>query len=235
MKDPTSTSQDTSTAAPSAEGAGPTTRAQVQTIALDQPDGFKPIHVGIDVVQFKDRKALRVVDAAPPEVGAGRLLILPGSEIGDGSIEIDVAGDVMGGADPALGPRGFVGVAFHINAGASAFEHIYLRPTNARAEDQVRRNHSVQYAAEPDAPWYVLREQSPEKYESYTDLVPGEWTRMRIEIAGTKARLFVHEAEQPTLIVNDLRLGSATGRIALWIGPGTVAHFSNLRISRPTQ
>jgi len=39
--------------------------------------------------------------------------------------------------------------------------------------------------------------------------------------------------EQPTLIVNDLKSGAlAKGAVALWIGPGTIAHFRNLRVSK---
>lgn len=62
------------------------------------------------------------------------------------------------------------------------------------------------------------------------DLVPGEWTRVKIVIAGATARLYVHGAEQPSLIVNDLKLGASEGTVALWIGPGTEAHFANLRV-----
>jgi hypothetical protein len=69
------------------------------------------------------------------------------------------------------------------------------------------------------------------RYESYVDLVPGEWTRVRIEARGDRARLYVHGQEQPALIVNDVKTG-ATGRgaVALWIEPGTVAHFRNLTV-----
>ena len=72
----------------------------------------------------------------------------------------------------------------------------------------------------------------PEKYESYVDLVPGEWTKLKIEVQGDKARLYVHDAQQPVLVVNDLKRGQSQGRIAFWIGPGTAAHFANLRISQ---
>jgi hypothetical protein len=45
-----------------------------------------------------------------------------------------------------------------------------------------------------------------------------------------RARLFVHGNEQPA-IVNDLKSGaSATGAVALWLGPGTIAHFRDLTI-----
>ena len=111
------------------------------------------------------------------------------------------------------------------------FECIYLRPTNGRAEDQVRRNHSTQYFSFPDFPWPRLRKEAPGKYESYVDLVPGEWTTVKIEVRGLQSRLYAHGAEQPCLVVNDLKLGETKGTVALWIGPGTEAHFSNLRIS----
>jgi hypothetical protein len=112
------------------------------------------------------------------------------------------------------------------------YDAFYLRPTNGRADDQVRRNHSVQYISHPDWTWSRLRRESPKKYESYVDLVPGVWTRIRIEVRGDRARLFVHDQEQPTLIVNDVKTGTeGRGAIALWIDVGTVAHFRNLKVS----
>ena len=53
---------------------------------------------------------------------------------------------------------------------------------------------------------------------------------MRVEVQGVTARLYVHDAPQPVLVVNDLKLGSDGGGLALWIGPGTEGFFSNLRI-----
>jgi len=129
----------------------------------------------------------------------------------------------------AQGARGFVGIAFRV-ADPSRYEAIYLRPTNGRAEDQLRRNHSIQYISHPEFPWERLRAEAPGVYESYTDMVPGEWIRCRIVVAGTHARLFLGSASQPSLVVNDLKHGDASGSVALWIGPGTMAHFSNLRI-----
>ena len=76
-----------------------------------------------------------------------------------------------------------------------------------------------------------MRQETPKKYESYVDLVPDAWTRVRIEVRGDTARLLVHGQEQPTLIVNDVKSGArARGAIALWIDAGTVAHFRDLRV-----
>ena len=63
------------------------------------------------------------------------------------------------------------------------------------------------------------------------DLVPGEWTRIRIEVSDEKMRLYVHGSSQPTLVVNDLKAGDTRGSVALWIGVGTEAYFADLRIN----
>jgi len=205
--------------------------AQTESIPLDAVGGLRLVNVRAEPVTFKNRKALRVTDTAPENTGdEGRLVILPRTEFEDGSIEVDLAGEPAVGA--AAGARGFAGVAFRVAPDGPRFECIYLRPTNGRADDQVRRNHSVQYISVPGFPWQRLRSEFPEKYESYVDLVAGDWTKVKIEVRSDKSRLYVHGAQQPTLLVNDLKQGRSKGAIALWVGPGTVAHFSNLRVSK---
>jgi len=83
----------------------------------------------------------------------------------------------------------------------------------------------------PDHPWYRLREEHPGVFESYVDLEPGAWTRIKIVVMGERAQLYVHGTEQPCLIVNDLKLGDTPGRIALWVGSGTDAYFANVTVS----
>jgi hypothetical protein len=211
------------------------TQVRTTTIALDKPNELTPRNVTVEPVTYKGRKALRVTDTAAASVADGeRLVILNKSDFQDGVIEIELAGEPR--ANAGEGARGFAGVAFRVNLDAAKdavkYECFYLRPTNGRADDQVRRNHSTQYISHPDFPWHRLRKEFPEKYESYVDLVPGEWTKVKIEVRGDKARLFVHDAAQPVLVVNDLKQGQSQGQIALQIGPGTVAHFANLRVSK---
>jgi hypothetical protein len=131
--------------------------------------------------------------------------VLSNATFRDGAIEADVAGEPGPGA--LEGARGFASVAFRVAPDVFKFECFYLRPTNGRAEDQVRRNHSVQYFSFLDFPWHRLGEEFPGKYETYADLVPGEWTRIRIEAAGESARLFVNGLQQPSLVVNDVLCG----------------------------
>src|SRR6266498_113797 len=215
---------------------GPNAAVKTTTVPLDRLNEQQARNVKTEWVTYKGRKALRVIDTAPPDVADGiQLVILNKTEFRDGTIEIELTGEPSPTAK-STAPRGFVGMAFRVNLDAAQdvakYECFYLRPTNGRADDQVRRNHSTQYISYPDFPWQRLRKEFPEKYESYVDLVPGEWTKVKIETRGDKALLYVHDAPQPVLVVNDLKQGQSQGQIALWVGAGTVAHFADLRVSK---
>lgn len=150
-------------------------------------------------------------------------------DLGDGVIELDVA-SVLSPHAPAYA-RGFIGLAFRIGEDGS-FESLYLRPLNSRVDDQVRRNHTVQYVAYPDFTFPRLRREFPEKYESYVDVAMGEWISLRVEIRDAQARLFVNGARQPCLVVTDLKLGAnRRGGVGFWIEAGTIGYFSGLRVS----
>jgi hypothetical protein len=173
------------------------------------------------------RPALHLVGSGASAYGE-RLALLSDSVMVDGTIEATLSGAPLPDAPP--GARGFVGVAFHVGAANEGFEAFWLRPTNGRADDQLRRNHAVQYAAYPDHWWDRLRAESPGVYESYVDLVPGALTNVRIEVAPGSARLFVHDTEQPTLVIHE-RFGPGRGRTGIWIGGGTDAYVTRLRVS----
>jgi len=184
------------------------------------------VHGGAAVsTTYQGKSAVRI-DAAPGAGNGASFAILKGSKFHNGTIDVELAGKPA--ANAGAGARGFIGIAFRMQG--DRYEYIYLRPTNGRADDQVRRNHSTQYGSSPGYDFDRFRKEAPEKYESYVDLEPGVWTRYRIVIDGTKARLFVHGAEQPCLIVNDLKLGDSEGAVALWVGPGTEGYFTNLKI-----
>src|ERR1039457_5372878 len=178
------------------------------------------------VVTYQGKEATRLIGRE----GGGGLALINGSSFKDGAIEVELAGKPSAGS--FAGARGFVGIAFRVQSGGSKYEYIYLRPTNGRADDMARRNHSTQYASEPEWPWESLRQESPGVYVSYVDLEAGAWTRYKIVVRGARAELYVHEAAQPCLIVKDLKLGDAAGAVALWVGPGTEAYFANLKVDR---
>lgn len=199
----------------------------IAPIAAQTVDRLTGKNVSIAQTTFKGRSAIQLI-AAPEAVNATSYAVVKDTSFLNGTIEVDVAGQPAAGA--AAGARGFIGIAFRLQ-GDGRYEYIYLRPTNGRADDQVRRNHSTQYSSHPDFDFAKSRLEAPEKYESYVDLEPGVWTRYKIEVAGRKARLYVHGAEQPGLIVNDLKLEPQAGGVALWVGPGTEGYFSNLKIT----
>lgn len=210
---------------------GVSTLASAQTARLDPAD-VRPVNVEVSAATYRGRAATRVIErqATPPAAGGEAIAILPGPDFVNGVIEVDVVGRLAQGADD--GARGFVGLAFDVTEGGSRFKSIYLRPTNGRADDQLRRNHSTQYTSIPEHPWNRLRKEEPGVYESYVDLEVDAWTRMRVVVEGAKASLFVNGAEQPCLISNDLKHAARGGAVALWIGAGTEAYFANLRIER---
>lgn len=189
---------------------------------------IRPIGVETTRTDYQGRPALRAMALANAP-GLDRLVVLDTPAFGDGVIEAWISGAPAATASATA--RGFVGLAFRLHE-ESKLEAIYLRPTNGRADDQLRRNHAVQYISHPDHPWERLRAEAPSKYETYVDLEAGRWTHVRILVAGLKAQLHVDGAAQPTLIVGDLKHGAdAKGAVALWIGPGTLAHFSGVRVT----
>jgi len=197
-------------------------------VPLNSTNGLTLVGVTAAAVSYRGRDAVRLTVAPRPgaQTALENLALIDASAFRSGTIELMVASTVAPDADTSA--RGFVGLAFHSTPDASHFENIYLRPTNGRAREQLRRNHAVQYESLPDYPWDRLRHDAPGQYESYTDLEPAVWTRMRIVVDGARAQLFVGDAQQPCLVVNDLKLGPTSGRIGLWIGPGTIGYFSRL-------
>jgi len=181
-------------------------------------------------VTFKGKAAIKVTAAPNADLSTSHLVRLEVSEFSNGVIEVDVAGEPAPGAGG--GARGFAGMAFRVQPDRKTYDCFYIRPTNGRAEDQERRNHAVQYISHPQFTWSKLRQETPSRYEAYADMQPGEWVHLEIEVNGDKARLYVNNAAQPTLIVNDVKSGAtAKGGIALWFEGSTVAHFANWKIT----
>jgi hypothetical protein len=151
------------------------------------------------------------------------------SDFKNGIIEVKVLSKLLEDAPDFA--RGFIGVAFRIDESNSKFECIYIRPTNGRAEDQVRRNRSTQYFSYPDFKFDRLRQESPGTYESYADMGLNEWITIRIDVKDEKAKLYLNGQQHPVLIVNDLKHGAnASGAVGLWVDVGTEGYFAEMSI-----
>jgi hypothetical protein len=204
-------------------------KAPTTNFRLNSIEGLEVVGARAEVTTYRGSRAVRLVPLPDHQKSNDTMLaMLKTTDFKDGVIEADVAGSPREGA-PA-DARGFIGIAFRVQPLGARYECFYIRPTNGRADDQLRRNHSTQYVSEPDYPWYRLREEKPGVYESYTDLESGVWTRIKIVVSGIRAQLYINGAANPSLIVNDLKLGESRGQIALWADWSTDAYFSNLAV-----
>jgi len=202
-----------------------------QAISMDKKN-FEAVNVSMSIENIMGKSAIRAVkDSNVQKADEPTYVKIKGIDFKNGTIEVKVLSRLLKNAPDYA--RGFIGVAFRINDSNTRFECIYLRPVNARVEDQVRRNHSIQYYSYPDYKFDRFRKESPEKYESYTDMEMNKWITMRIEVKDMQAKLFLDNNQQPSLIVSDLKHGKdLLGTIALWVETGTEGFFSDIKIHR---
>jgi len=197
-----------------------------------EKDKLEPINVFMSLEKLMGKDVVKVTkNPALKEVDQATFVKIKGTNFQNGTIEVSVLSRLLPDANELA--RGFIGVAFRINEDNTKFESIYIRPTNARADDQIRRNHTIQYFSFPDFPFMRTRKETPEKYESYADMALNEWIKIKITVKNSKAQLFINDAGQPCLIVNDLKHGTdSSGAIGLWVDVGTEGYFSDLKISK---
>lgn len=188
------------------------------------------VHIGQETIDKKT--ALKVIkDSTVRAVDEPTFARVPDTDFHNGTIEVRVRSRFT--TDAPGHARGFIGVAFRINDDNSKFECIYLRPDNARAPEQIRRNHTIQYFSYPSYKFDRLREQAPGEYESYTDMAMDEWINIKIVVKDEKALLFINGNPQPSLIVNDLKHGKDMhGKLGLWVDIGTEGYFRDLRVTK---
>ena len=197
-----------------------------QTFALMDTKDLELQGVKAEAVEYRGRKAIRLTTLEGAEDG---FAFLKGTHFRDGTIEVDIATKTL--TPPGVRMPGFTGIAIRARPDATHYEMFYLRPRNSLSEDQAMRNHSVQYVSSPDFGWEKLRRQWPFIYESYTELQPEEWTKVKIEVSGRRATLYLNGSPNPSLIVDGLKGEDLEGAIALWGYTREESYFSNLRIS----
>jgi len=202
--------------------------ANAQTFALSDTKDLVSVNVKADAVEYKGRKAVRLTNDTEKDGFA----LLRGTDFQDGTIEADIALKIT--TPPGVRMPGFVGLAFRARPDASRYELFYVRPGNSHSNDQEMRNHSVQYVSVPDFDWYKLRQKWPWVYESYAELQMETWTKVKIEVMGRSAKLYLSGSEQPSLVVDGLMGEDLHGGVALWGYPGEEAYFSNVRITNST-
>jgi hypothetical protein len=198
-----------------------------QTFALLDTKELSEQKVKVEAAEYKGRKAIRLTK----ETEEDGFALLKGTDFQDGTIEADLALKVTARAGRM---PGFIGIAFRARPDASHYELFYLRPGNSQSNDQAMRNHSVQYCEAPDFTWFKLRREWPAIYESYAELEPETRTKLKIEVKGRSAKLYLNGSARPSLVVDGLKGEDLRGAVALWGYPGEESYFSNVRITNET-
>ncbi|MGA2243244.1 MAG: hypothetical protein ABSH11_14560 [Verrucomicrobiota bacterium] len=145
---------------------------------------------------------------------------LDGFDFKEGTIEFDAKGK---SAPPQ---SSFVGVAFRV-VDAKTHDAVYFRPFNFRATDPEKKSHAVQYISEPAWPWEKLRKEKPGQYEKPINPAPdGDvWFHAKIILENRQVKVFVNDATEPSLIVNELSERTG-GSVGLWCtGYGVIANL----------
>ncbi len=132
----------------------------------------------------------------------------------NGVIDVDVA--------TVAGMRSYPGVTFRIQD-PETYERIYIRP-----------HRSILY---PDAIQYVASFHGIDSWQLYNgdgrtssaDIPPGEWNHLRIEVAGSMAKVFWNDMNVPALVIPDLAHEVSEGTIGLDGPADGSAFFSNFR------
>jgi hypothetical protein len=206
-----------------------TVAAQKKTLQPDLSkitDGksWKVSNRKVTLLEDGGRKAIHFNEA--PGLGVAWL---EGMEFTDGVIEFDARGkDEF--------QKSFLGVAFR-GVDEKTYDSVYFRPFNFKAEDPERRIHAVQYVSDPDFPWHRLRKEHNGQYEKAIfpkpDMPapdPNGWFHARIVIAKPKVSVYVNEAKEPSLVVDEIS-NRKGGWVGFWVGSNSGGTFANLKIT----
>jgi hypothetical protein len=186
--------------------------------ALAEGKGLKVFNRSLSVLNDGARKGARLSESPGDGVA-----YLEGIEFTNGVIEIDIRGkDVQ--------QQSFVGVAFH-GLDEKTYDAIYFRPFNFKTEDQARRLRAVQYISHPTYTWQKLRTEQPGKYEKPVNPIPDPngWFHARIVVASPKVSVFVNDAKEPSLVVDQLS-DRKKGLVGLWVGNASGGDFASFKI-----
>lgn len=204
---------------------------------------FELRNVTGSIIDFEGKKVLKIerdlkaipfdstrVEATVDEPHYARLVGLGDFE--NGTIEVKMYSQLQNPA-PYSGIAGFIGVFFRIKEDDSAFEAIYVRPKVGRANSQRFRNHAVQYISYPHAKFDTLRKSYPPgSYEGSAPVALNEWIKMRIEVNGETAEMFVNDLKYSSFIVDKMLGKNKKGYIGLYVDIGTIGYFKDLKVTK---
>ncbi|MFX0557463.1 hypothetical protein ACOCEA_11740 [Maribacter sp. CXY002] len=203
---------------------------------------FELHNVTGSIIKFQGKKVLKIerdlealpfdennIEATVDEPHYARLVGL--EDFKNGTIEVKMYSQLQDPA-PYPGIAGFIGVYFRIKPDDSAFEEIYVRPKVGRVNNQQYRNHAVQYISYPHAKFDMLRKSDPGKYEGSAPVALNEWIKMRIEINGDFAEMFINDLKYSTFVVDNMLGANKIGGLGLYVDIGTIGFFKDLKVTK---
>lgn len=195
-------------------------------------ENFKAVHTAIENVVVDGEMTLRVVKAEKimefDENTYAKLLDTP---FHNGTIEVKMLSRLLPDAPDFA--RGFIGIAYRISDDDTKFESFYVRPTNGRCDDPIRKAHGCQYFSYPKYTFAYFRERNITKYEApVNDLGLDEWITLKAVITEEQAQFYVNDMNTPILCVNEMLHGAnLKGSLGFFVDIGTEAFFKDLCIT----
>jgi hypothetical protein len=204
---------------------------------------FELRNVTGSIIKFQGKKILKIerdlnaipfdvthIEATVDEPHYARLVGLDDFE--NGIIEVKMYSQLQNPA-PYPGIAGFIGIFFRVQKDDSAFESIYLRPKVGRVNNQMFRNHAVQYFSYPYAKFETLRKNYPAgSYEGSAPVALNEWIKMRIEVNGETAEMFINDMKYSSFIIDKMLGKNKKGYVGLYVDIGTIGYFKDLKITK---
>lgn len=201
---------------------------------------FELKNVTGSIVDFQGEKVLKIerdlkalafdVNRLEATVDEPTYAKLTNLDFENGTIEVKMYSQIQN-PSPFKFAQGFIGMAYRIDENDKAYESIYLRPKVGRSDNQMFRNHTVQYYAYPNAKFETLRKQAEGKYETTAPVDINEWITMRIEVNGVKATMYINDAKYSTFVVDTMRGKTTHGALGLWVDIGTIGYFKDLKVT----
>lgn len=194
-------------------------------------ENFQAIHTSLENIQLDGETVLRVVKSEKVEhPDEDTFAQLTGSDFHNGTISVEMRSRLL--PDAPEYARGFIGIVFRSRDHGAEFESYYVRPTNGRHPDPVRRAHGSQYFSYPGYTFSYFREHDISGFEAPCNVGLDEWITLKAEIEGELARFYVNDMNVPVLTVEHLKHGAAArGGVGLYVDIGTEGFFRNLQIT----
>lgn len=195
------------------------------------------------VIDFQGKKVLKIerdlqalpfdeknLETTVDDRHYARLLAI--NDFENGTIEVKMYSQIQN-PSPYPPAAGFIGLYYRIAADDSAWESIYLRPKAGRINNQMARNHAVQYFAYPDFKFQTLRDKFPAgSYEGSAPVMLNEWITMRLEINDETAEMFINDLKYSSFIVNKMLGKSKKGFVGLYVDIATTGYFKDLKVTK---